>query len=442
MKYALPLVAICGSLSAQHWTLLPGHINNVGDAVAYDSARDRVVLFGGSYLHDETWLLNGNSWSLVSQGGGPVGRYTHAMAYDMVRNRTVMFGGTAYLGMGVLLGDTWEWNGATWQPQFSVHSPSPRTAHSLAFDAARGEVLLFGGYHPTSGPLSETWAWNGVDWSQKFPLHVPPSRQAAGMAYCSRSGCIVLFGGADQSARLADTWDWNGADWQAATLTQPTPSARAGAVLATSPRQGNVLLFGGYSAVGTLHDSWEWDGSAWSQLSPNLSPTGDRGKACLDTLRQRTVFVFDDQTAWEFRVPTATVTPYGQGCAGVTTALQPHPGSLPLIGQAFTSEVLVMPVGATFAFADYGTSRTSVGPFPLPLALDGFGMPGCHLFHDALLLQIMQINGNTATHQLVLPTAITLEGLHLFVQALISAPGANPAELVATNALDLTLGNQ
>ena len=70
-----------------------------GHAMAYDAIRQQTVLFGGldqtgqpDALGD-TWIWNGTSWS-EDRGNGPPDRYGHAMAYDIARNEIVVFGGT------------------------------------------------------------------------------------------------------------------------------------------------------------------------------------------------------------------------------------------------------------------------------------------------------------------------------------------------------------
>ena len=85
-------------------------------AMAYDEARHQTVLFGGSdspggiNYNGETWLWDGTSWSLAS-ATGPSPRLLHAMAYDTARQRVVLFGGSDASGK---LADTWEWNGQSW----------------------------------------------------------------------------------------------------------------------------------------------------------------------------------------------------------------------------------------------------------------------------------------------------------------------------------------
>ena len=81
------------------------------------------------------------------------GRFGHALAYDSARGRVVLFGGTASL---LTLSDTWEWNGNVWTRQTPAVSPPARIGHALAYDVARGRVVLFGGHGP-GGTLSDTW---------------------------------------------------------------------------------------------------------------------------------------------------------------------------------------------------------------------------------------------------------------------------------------------
>ena len=64
-----------------------------------------------------------------------------------------MFGGQ---GAGEHLGDTWTWDGSTWTKQHpTTHPPGPEFA-AMAYDAANGTVVLFGGF--TSRP-ADTWTW-------------------------------------------------------------------------------------------------------------------------------------------------------------------------------------------------------------------------------------------------------------------------------------------
>jgi hypothetical protein len=57
----------------------------------------------------------------------------------------------------------------------------------MAFDAARKEVVLFGGESPPSGVAADTWAWDGHFWTQVSDTG-PQSRLGHVMSGTSR-GC-------------------------------------------------------------------------------------------------------------------------------------------------------------------------------------------------------------------------------------------------------------
>ena len=65
-------------------------------------------------------------------------------------------------GSTTYLASTWEWNGSTWTNMASASgSPPARTEHAMAYDAAHGKVMLFGGYaypNATSG-FADTWLY-------------------------------------------------------------------------------------------------------------------------------------------------------------------------------------------------------------------------------------------------------------------------------------------
>ena len=82
-----------------------------GHTMAYDSARGRVVMFGAwPSLSNATWEYaiapgHGTMWTQVTTTNSPLGRHGSAMVYDSARARVVMFGGS---GAGGFLDDTWE----------------------------------------------------------------------------------------------------------------------------------------------------------------------------------------------------------------------------------------------------------------------------------------------------------------------------------------------
>ncbi|HEY1916107.1 MAG TPA: hypothetical protein VGH27_11100 [Streptosporangiaceae bacterium] len=63
----------------------------------------------------------------------------------------------------------------------------------MAYDGATRTVVLFAG--DPAAPAGDTWAWDGTTWTEQAPATRPPGLQAAGMAYDAATGSEVLFGG-------------------------------------------------------------------------------------------------------------------------------------------------------------------------------------------------------------------------------------------------------
>jgi hypothetical protein len=107
----------------------------------------------------------------------------------------------------------WLWNGANWiQVTPSGPNPGARDLLAMAGDAASGQVVLYGGIgEDCQCDLNDTWVWNGTNWTQESPATSPPARDEHAMAYDAAQGVVVLFGG-DQNGGCCynDTWVWNG----------------------------------------------------------------------------------------------------------------------------------------------------------------------------------------------------------------------------------------
>jgi hypothetical protein len=279
-----------------------------------------------------TWEWDGTDWSLRPSLVAPSPRQEHALAYDARRGRTVLFGGRDF-GTNEALGDTWEWDGATWTRRFPVMAPPPRWEATLVYDPDRRRVLLFGGLGDWGGPYhGDTWEWDGTGWTQLFPASSPDPRHGHSLAGDPARGKVVLFGGVTASGPTAETWEWDGTDWlRRSPSTHPTASryhdlafdaGRARCVLVV-PVLGLpfevwewngtdwTMRPGGIPAawnknVSLAHDAgrgrivlvlasypwietWEWDGSDWTRLSPRPAPRGLGVGLAHDSGRGRTV---------------------------------------------------------------------------------------------------------------------------------------------------------
>jgi hypothetical protein len=146
----------------------------------------------------------------------------------------------------------------------------------MAYDAARGALVMFGGSTDFGELLADQWQWDGSDWKRVTPSLTPPPRRDFGFTYDAARHTIVLFGGETSSSVLGDTvlgdtWEWDGAIWtQRIAASGSSPLARSGAALTYDRARRCVVLLGGQTMTGELDDMWQWDGTRWTQLAASV----------------------------------------------------------------------------------------------------------------------------------------------------------------------------
>lgn len=165
-----------------------------------------------------------------------------------------------------------------WFSEAPTVAPSTRSGAPFAFDAARGNSVLFGGAQPTFGAYADTWAFDGRDWTQLSPSVSPPARGGAQMAFDSLRQLCVMFGGISASPvggqSFNDTWEWDGVAWT--QRTTPTAAPRVGRhAMAFDPLRGRTVVFGGVPSsllLGASNQTWEYDGLNWTRRTPATNP--------------------------------------------------------------------------------------------------------------------------------------------------------------------------
>jgi hypothetical protein len=347
-------------------------------AMVFDSVREKLVVFGGAgeapnSQANDTYLYLGDRWKKVTQtGASPPGRDRAAAAFDGTGSCVLIYGGLA-ADFSPLF-DTWTWDGYNWTspppgpsdpfvgapvaardevrntivlgglgdpftptspegvfewtngqwnspiPTTTV-APAERDVTAMAFDAARGRTMLFGGlFDPTgaSMPLADGWGWNGTVWSPSDPPNTgdprPLARFGHAMAGDSSRRRVVLFGGLDANfMESGETWEWDGAraGWaNVATATSVGPAARLSHRMIFDSSRKRTLLFGGENNSGaTFGDLWQWDGHAWREIPTTGAHPQPRARPALayDAARQ-TVVLFGGFSAtaigdtWEWKL--------------------------------------------------------------------------------------------------------------------------------------------
>lgn len=212
--------------------------------------------FGGPYTPGTmTWHSPSGMW-LGFLGFSPPPRYGHDMVTETPRNRIVMFGGydSSYRN------DTWEFLGTSWQQITTIGAPSPRSAFGMAFDERRQRTVLFGG-QGASGHLGDTWEYDGwtSTWSLVNPPNAPTPRWNQRMTYDAARGVVVLFGGYSATGYHNDVWEYDGVNWIPRQPDTISPTPRESAAIAFDGSNGRILAHGGYDGGNYLSDTWNLD---------------------------------------------------------------------------------------------------------------------------------------------------------------------------------------
>lgn len=138
----------------------------------------------------------------------------------------------------------------------------------------------------------------------------------------------------------------------------------------------------------------------------------------------------------------AGVRTFGVRCGVPGLSLLANVGSRPVVGSTQTSTVANIPLGAPAAML-VGISNQLIGNTALPLSLAPLGLPGCFLYHDAAVSAgdpcVPTVPGR-AEYSVVVPPTHAVVGLKLYLQALSLQASANPAGIIGSNALELTVG--
>ena len=270
----------------------------IGHSLVYDSARGRVLLFGGegSGTNTETWALDPTlNWRKVEAPFDP--NFTPvdnpAVVYHEAADSILLFGGEGVFGdtnQLILL----NLSHLEWESLSPFASPKERRGHQMVYNSQDQIAFLFGGFSDfPSLDITRLYSLVNNTWWHSSGLG-PDRRFDHSMTYDSINNRVVLFGGSNESQLFSDTWIFNfqNYSWNQ-IITNPTPSARKNHSMAFDPSSGSVLLFGGEGDTDRFDDTWVFDVSTqvWQKMSPSMSPSarfghsitvdGSKGKAVL-----------------------------------------------------------------------------------------------------------------------------------------------------------------
>ncbi|MCI4319976.1 MAG: hypothetical protein L3K23_07600 [Thermoplasmata archaeon] len=235
-----------------------------GAAMAYDAIDGYALLFGGSACPPlvghpcrDTWKFVGGRWTNISAPtltatNTPPGRLAAAVAYDSADQEVVLFGGAGDSGT---LRDTWTYHAGNWtQVVFLVNAslPSARELAAMADDPADGYLVLFGGDgNCPNNVCGDTWTFSGSSWMQVTGFSTAPlGRYGEAMSYDAVDGYVLMYGGAGFGcpgsgfSNCPDTWSFSAGVWSELSATSAVPALYQ-ASMVDDQRDGYVLLQGG-----------------------------------------------------------------------------------------------------------------------------------------------------------------------------------------------------
>lgn len=264
--------------------------------MTYDSTRKNVIVVagvgnGGAMLQD-THKWNGATWSAgpTTFAGGAPARHYVVIAFDAAAGKVVMFGGAD--GSTNYLGDTLTWDGvsASWVYVCATAScgPGARVNHAMTYDAERKVVVMYGGQRPGGTPLlDDTWEFSGATntWTRKFPAASPPPSSTHSLAYDSKRKRVVAFGGS-----LADAWEYDGNTWTQ-RIANPTPTQRSHGAMVFDESVGRIVYYGGSpSGTYTPYDErWDWDGTCWKNTTAATPSSRNTPRMAYDAVHSKMV---------------------------------------------------------------------------------------------------------------------------------------------------------
>ena len=252
------------------------------------------------------------TWTRRTDVGSPGPQVGHCMTYNPDRQRVTLFTADERA-------ELWEYDGAQWLRVFITPGPrpSPRVDSAIAYDRARGELVLVGGFgRAENTQLADTWtcrlstdATGNVvgTWTQRpdFPDFALPdeddpsgqmgesgARAEHTLVYDDAARAVRLFGGKARIVRgsryhrpynlenySSGYGAWNGSAWVERKWSNRVPGptndpdepilegtmyervelGRKAIAATYDPRRQRVITFGGLRQIYQRYD----DGSAW-----------------------------------------------------------------------------------------------------------------------------------------------------------------------------------
>lgn len=269
--------------------------------MVYSPLNGKVIFFSygdeNSYVEVWEWDFETGIWEPKTVNGQKPGQGVHAIAYDSDRGKVILYGTSfSYSSFDPTV---WEWDveNSSWEGRYPVVGESPFAWYSsAAYDSNRKKFVIFGGIYLTEEDI--IWEWDtetGIWENRTLPGVKPEKRLGHSMIFDDSRNKIVMLGGTSFniegyqvvfSDTFDDLWEWDTdtGEWEEQVCGEPCQ--RTGYSMAYDPLRNKAVVFGGFSDASeeyeVFNDLWELDikSGAWSEkgisfLKPNL-PLSDQ----------------------------------------------------------------------------------------------------------------------------------------------------------------------
>ena len=165
-----------------------------------------------SYYND-TWAFQHGHWKNITRSvvGAPPPHYSVAAAFDPHDGAVLLQGGGVLSASGTVVpdGSTFSFAAGTYHNVSSTPTPGPLYAPALAWDPGLGKAIVFG--ENTTTTADPTFGYRAGVWTNLTPTASasPATRGNVGLAYDAADGYLVLFGGDTPPPNYSyrsDTW--------------------------------------------------------------------------------------------------------------------------------------------------------------------------------------------------------------------------------------------
>jgi hypothetical protein len=274
------------------WTsIAPATIPPCGNlvAAAFNGATGDVLVAGGfcndtSVVSTATYRWDGSNWSTLDVGTTIYGSiYDAGFTYDAARQQMVLYGGTIPFGAPSGLSYTLNSDGWSQVATDGASTPAPRSLIAMQTDPVNGVIWMTGGFN-TEGVFDALWKYSNGSWSTVDQGSNGPSGCASPVSAfdTDRNRLVLVCDG-------VSLFEWNGQAWTSFSGLKTAPPARRFTSIAYDPNLKKTVVFGGWDDSNYLDETWEWDGTQWTRIRKNTAPPRTLASMWYDPIRKKIV---------------------------------------------------------------------------------------------------------------------------------------------------------